>query len=344
MPPKRRAVGLHHASTHTHASLTFPQQPDADDSASPEPATHRRRTTANPSNDVAETAFAGDDGTPSDSSVDQMVKKLVRLALACEYQRRPIRRADISEKVLGAAAARQFKSVFAHAQLQLQTVFGMIMVELPAREKVTLQQRRAAQKTAEKSKTTTSWVLTTILPDPFRHPEILQPPAAPTVEEESKYSAVYTTLISLISLSGGQLPDTKMDRYLRRLQMEDTTPVDSHARTENLLKRLEKEGYVVKIKESTGTGEEDVYWTVGSRGKVEVGEDGVRGLVRAVYGDLDEDGEEELERKTNRSLGVGDRTGVKPKEGGETKKRGRKKKEVREEDEDGVGGDTEEDE
>ena len=30
-----------------------------------------------------------------------MVKKLVRLALASEYQRRPIRRGDITEKVLG---------------------------------------------------------------------------------------------------------------------------------------------------------------------------------------------------------------------------------------------------
>jgi len=70
-----------------------------------------------------------------------MVKKMVRLALACEYQRRPIRRADISEKVLG-SAGRQFKDVFNQAQLQLRSVFGMEMVELPTREKVTVQQRR----------------------------------------------------------------------------------------------------------------------------------------------------------------------------------------------------------
>lgn len=70
-----------------------------------------------------------------------MVKKLVRLALACEYQRKPIRRAEISERVLG-TAGRQFKAVFAQTQLQLRAVFGMEMVELPAREKVTLAQRR----------------------------------------------------------------------------------------------------------------------------------------------------------------------------------------------------------
>lgn len=70
-----------------------------------------------------------------------MVKKLVRLALASEYQRRPIRRADISEKVLG-SQGRQFKSVFERAQIDLRAVFGMEMVELPAKDKVTLQQRR----------------------------------------------------------------------------------------------------------------------------------------------------------------------------------------------------------
>lgn len=70
-----------------------------------------------------------------------MVKRLVRLALACEYQRRPIRRADVSEKVLG-SAGRQFKKVFEQAQMELRSVFGMEMVELPARERVTVQQKR----------------------------------------------------------------------------------------------------------------------------------------------------------------------------------------------------------
>lgn len=74
-----------------------------------------------------------------------MVKKLVRLALASEYQRRPIRRADVSEKILG-SAGRQFKKVFDQAQMELRSVFGMEMVELPAKEKVTVQQKRGMLK------------------------------------------------------------------------------------------------------------------------------------------------------------------------------------------------------
>ncbi|KAK4548650.1 hypothetical protein LTR36_009561 [Oleoguttula mirabilis] len=315
---------------------------DEDGASSPEPATQRRRPNAN-RNDVDDTAFGGDDGIHAhgDSSLDQMVKKLVRLALACEYQRRPIRRGDISEKVLG-TAGRQFKHVFAQAQVSLRTVFGMEMVELPAREKVTLAQRRAAAKTADKSKTAASWVLISVLPTQFRDPEILQPPAAPTAEEESKYASVYTLLIALISLSGGSLPDAKMDRYLRRVQMEDNTPIATHAKTELLLKRMEKDGYIVKIKESTGTGEEDVSWTVGPRGKVEVGEDGVRGLTRTVYGELDEAKDEDLERRIARSLGMGEKVAPRQEK---KKKKGRKRRGApEEEDEEEVGGDTEEDE
>jgi hypothetical protein len=97
----------------------------------------QRRREASPEDD----AFNGDGGTQADSSQDQMVKKLVRLALASEYQRRPIRRADISEKVLG-SQGREFKTVFDQAQQDLRAVFGMELRELPAKDKVTLQQRR----------------------------------------------------------------------------------------------------------------------------------------------------------------------------------------------------------
>lgn len=71
-----------------------------------------------------------------------MVKKLVRLALSCEYSRLPIRRADVSAKVLGEQGSRQFKSVFEAAQKVLKTTFGMEMTELPGKEKVTIHQRR----------------------------------------------------------------------------------------------------------------------------------------------------------------------------------------------------------
>lgn len=73
-------------------------------------------------------------------------------------------------------------------------------------------------------------------------------------------------------------------------------------KTEKVLKRMEKEGYVNKVRERDGGGEETVDYILGSRGKVEVGERGVAGLVRKVYDKKDAEAEE-LDRRLVRSLG-----------------------------------------
>lgn len=144
---KRRAVSERLsrpiAIAHVKQEAEEEANEDASPISSPEPATQRRRITPP---DEDEDAYASDNATTrtSDSSLDTLVKKMVRLALACEYQRRPIRRADISEKVLGAGGggAKLFKTVFQQAQMQLRVVFGMEMVELPGRERVTVAQKR----------------------------------------------------------------------------------------------------------------------------------------------------------------------------------------------------------
>lgn len=79
-------------------------------------------------------------GSDREESLDQVVKKLVRYALACEFQRLPITRTGIKEKVLG-AQSRSFKSIFEPAQESLRIIFGMEMVELPAKENVTVKGR-----------------------------------------------------------------------------------------------------------------------------------------------------------------------------------------------------------
>ncbi|TKA61998.1 hypothetical protein B0A55_10248 [Friedmanniomyces simplex] len=308
-------------------------EPEAEeqDEASPEPATQRRRRTAQHQHqsDDDDTGYGNDNGdSNSNSNMEQMVKKLVRLALACEYSRQPIRRQTIREKVLG-SAGRQFKPVFDQAQLQLRGVFGMEMVELPEKEKVTVAQKRAAKSQSQsQNKTAQSYTLVSLLPAPFHDPAILSPPSIPTQATEAQYNSLYTLLISLISLSNNELADTKMERYLRRLGLEDHTPIPGYPKTELLLKRMEKEGYLVKVRESAGgQGEEDVNWMVGPRGKVEVGEQGVRGLVRAVYGEMDGHAEADLERRVVRSLGVGEEVvGKRGEESAPKKKRGRKRK------------------
>ncbi|EEA27534.1 hypothetical protein TMatcc_004164 [Talaromyces marneffei ATCC 18224] len=286
MPPGRKR----------RANAEQPNNTNTDDEG--RPSQRRRQSQDNASaSDASE-----DEGHRAPSSTDVMVKKMVRLALSSEYARLPIRRTDISAKVLGEQGARQFKLVFDEAQKVLRHRFGMQMIELPAKEKVTITQRRAAQRVEKPSTATKSWMVMSTLPPSFRTPEILPPSKAPTSFLDSTYTALYTFIISVITLSGGSILEQKLDRYLKRTNIEQYTPID---RTDRLLQRLCKEGYLVRNREMDG-GEEVIEYMVGPRGKIEVGESGVSGLVRKVYGrNAPAEGEanDDFEAKLARSVG-----------------------------------------
>lgn len=111
---------------------------------------------------------------------------------------------------------------------------------------------------------------------------------------------LYTFIIATIALAGGELAEAKLERYLRRTNADQSTPVD---KTDKLMARLLKDGYIIKIKENSG-GEELVSYRVGPRGKVEVGDEGVADFVRRVYGQKADD---ELDKRLHRSLDLGER-------------------------------------
>lgn len=195
------------------------------------------------------------------------------------------------------------------------------------KKKLTL--KKAAQKVERPSLSNKAWILTSTLPAAYRTSSILTPTKAPSSALESTYTGLYTFIISVIMLNGGTLPEAKLERYLRRANAETYTPVD---RTDRLLQRLCKEGYLVRNREMDG-GEEVIEYMVGPRGKVEVGVNGVAGLVREVYGRPAPDGVEAaredgddltaaegeemelFERRLRRSLGINER--VRPGDGGE---------------------------
>jgi len=61
-----------------------------------------------------------------------------------------------------------------------------------------------------------------------------------------------------------------------------------------------KQGYIIRISDKSGD-EETIDWRVGPRGKVEIGNKGIQGLVNEVYGDSAPD---DLEKRIHRSLGM----------------------------------------
>ncbi|KAK3941917.1 MAGE family-domain-containing protein [Diplogelasinospora grovesii] len=242
-----------------------------------------------------------------------LVKKLVRYALACEYTRTPIRRDAIREKVLGPDYGRAFKKVFAGAQRELRWAFGVEMVEMPARDRSLMtaeQRRKAARSQNQKEPTSNSYMLVSILPDQYRTPDILTPPKVHSAEGEAAYGGLYTWLIAIIVLNGGELSDARLNKHLQRVNatvnMPSMNPNDRNApseKTEIVLQRMIKQGYIVKHIEAKGQGgEELVFWRVGPRGKVEVTKESVAALIRTVYGGTSDD----LEKRIAASLKVGD--------------------------------------
>ena len=286
-----------------------------DDSApaqdsSPEPAAptnNRRRRPSTSSSEASAASANGDvsdaeDATQGQTQQSTLVKKLVRLALATEYSRQPLRRTDISSKVFkdSGSSGRGFKGVFAEAQKVLGNVFGMKLVELPGREKTGIKERRlaatqATQKKEGKGKQKEtqggdatggggngtggkSWILVSTLPDKYkRNAEMMLPAKAPTVDTEAGYTALYTFVVAIVWLNGNELSEAKMERYMNKVNVGGSTEWGSW---EKVLSRMVREGYVDRRKEQ----EEGFVYSVGPRGKVEIGTTGVEGLVKAVYG------------------------------------------------------------
>ncbi|KAI1129302.1 MAGE protein [Nemania abortiva] len=251
------------------------------------------------------------------TSDDQLVKKLVRYALACEYARIPIKRDGIRDKVLG-AHARSFRRVFDAAQEQLQKVFGMEMMELPTREKRTLKDKQKAVKrgASQASASSRQYILISTLPREYRIQPVIGPSRIPSAAEEAAYVGFYTVIISLITLSSGELSDMKLRRYLTRLNASQNLPMD---KTDHVLQKLIRQGYLDKVVERVEGDEDSITWCVGPRGKVEVSPQNIARVVSEIWGDPPDD----LDTKLEKSLGVrgigqsqtANRAGAEPEEG-----------------------------
>lgn len=293
------------------------------ESDQPQPRRRRRRSTSESSNQSNPSSSASGHDEPTGQNQEQtLIKKLVRLALATEYSRTPLRRSDISTKLFKDSylPSRSFRTIFDGAQKILKDTFGMELFELPSKEKTNLKDRRLQATQAKTTNSSTkSWILISTLPPGYKtSPTVMQPTKAPDVGTEAGYTALYTLVISLIYLNNNSLPEQKLSRYLRRLNADTNTPFGM---LDKVLQRMQKEGYIDKRRD-TVMGEEVTEWFVGPRGKVEVGIRGVTGLVKSVYGhgavplfkrQPDEDDEtnvfvkieeEELNAKLSRSLGV----------------------------------------
>ena len=214
--------------------------------------------------------------------------------------------------------ARLFKRVFFGAQKHLIVTFGMEMREWPTRDRATLtatQRRKAVAKSqatqsTQNQSSSTSYILVSTLPEKLRSPAIIPPSSAQSPAGEAGYVGLVSMIISIIQLSGGELSEPRLRRHLTLLNanqmMPSLVPSDRNAaneKTDLVLQRMIKQGYLVKVVDKSAEEGEVITWHIGPRGKVEVDNEAVASIVRAVYGGSSD----ELEKKLQTSLGVKDR-------------------------------------
>jgi hypothetical protein len=203
-------------------------------------------------------------------------------------------------------------------------VFGMALIELSKADRVTVRQKRgtytgrcltqslltmstAAAASESQSKSSNTWVLQSLVPEQYRVPEVIgpsRPAPEDTLNKEDAYVGLYTMAIALVTINGGSLPEGKLERALKRLNANQSTPLGT---TERTMATMIKDGYIVRIRETT-TDEETVDYIVGPRGKIEVGRAGFAAFVRAIYTASEDEGfdEADLEKRIKRTLDVAD--------------------------------------
>ena len=149
-----------------------------------------------------------------------------------------------------------------------------------------------------------SYILCSTLSTAYRDATIIPPSKTPGTEEEATYVAFYTLVVCCIWLNGGELSEQKLKRYLVRLNADRNVSME---KTDATLKRMERQGYVVKRVDRPPVGqdgEQTITWHVGTRAKEEIGLDGVIGMVKEVWGES-----ADLDKKLRASLHIKVRPG-----------------------------------
>ncbi|KAI0791274.1 MAGE family-domain-containing protein [Abortiporus biennis] len=239
--------------------------------------------------DEDEDAMDEDDNEESrgDGEFARKAHDLVRLALFTEQKRVPLRRDDISKKVLG-SKSRAFGEVFTRAQEILRNTFGMEMVELRQRveedpnekEKEAMNIKKKAPQTGTKT-----FILRSVL-DPFLIEQATIPDKdilkseqeegfgfGDEDDEDSQAASRATgslfawqssdqvgnigilyVILALILVNGRSMTDADLCSLLKRLRLPMTAPLRTtsqsthqHLTTESYLTQLIRQGYLDKI-------------------------------------------------------------------------------------------------
>ncbi|CAG8477269.1 29376_t:CDS:2 [Racocetra persica] len=236
----------------------------------------------------------------SSEEIERKVKDIVRLALASELRKVPLKRDEITRKVLH-EHSRAFTVVMNKVRERLRDIFGVDLVELPAKEKKAVTssgttRRGGANKDKSSSK---SYALQNILPQKLRDTSLIQWDR----NGEQETMGLLTVILTLIHVNGRVLSDDQLRHYFRTLYLENNPKFES----EKLLANFVKQGYLDKQKSgfadssSQAPEREHVEYRWGPRAKIEMPEANLCDFIKSVYGD---DAPPDIIKQIERASGI----------------------------------------
>ncbi|KAJ9067627.1 hypothetical protein DSO57_1037218 [Entomophthora muscae] len=221
------------------------------------------------------------DSEQSNQVLDRQAVKLVRLALAVERTRVPLKRETITKLVL-IPGARDFATVFQLAQEKLRTVFGMELVELPAKDTLKPGTKQAKTYTL---RSTLSFDVRAENPPPCNG------------QNETKFIGVVMSILSLIFIDNHSISHASLLSHLKRLEITD----DKELR--DMVAQMIKQSYLHRVKDnqsaapttsqsrraheadSEGFHRQSYEYSWGPRAKSEVTLESLTFFIKEVFGD-----------------------------------------------------------
>jgi hypothetical protein len=194
-----------------------------------------------------------------------LVADVVRFILSKDSSKLPIKKADISAKIVKDAHYKKYTTnILEMAQQRLSDVFGMTLIEVDAKTKGTY-----------------------ILTSPFS-PTELEFINTKSVSQETE-SIVLMSTLSLIEISNGRIDIEKAFEALGKMGLEKLEYKDKNDKNEKYWEHLvrthfQKQLYIRATKES-GQGRDITFISAGFRTSVEIGRININKYIAKLFGD-----------------------------------------------------------
>lgn len=217
-----------------------------------------------------------------------MVANLVRLALAFEYSKRPLRREDITKHVFThqhrttqIVGHRKVGALIDSANVQLRETFGMQLVTMPVvarptNSRTALGRKQDVERAAQEDKQDSVYALVSLLPESHRKKLSLH--------RDPHILGLLSVLASAITLNGMDLTDDEMLELLQALNVvvDERDEDPTFGNVPRLLDELKRQRYLNVWKRQDET--QTMMYGLGQRAKVELQAEGLGRFVADMAG------------------------------------------------------------